>query len=238
MTKRKREPKRTRPEFAFDPVPVRPRHDGWTPRRQIDFIEALAECGGCVEEACDRVGMSSQSANALRRRVDAQSFRLAWEMAGDYAVRRLSDAAFSRSLKGVTRPIFYQGKQIGERRFFDERLTMFLQRYRDPKRYGAWLDKYAVEQHPDGPALQLARAIDRLALDAYAMEAGKPPRKHPPMESTRIVSDDELEERRQRREAAAERRAERAREAEEDAEDEQFWRDQESAKMPPPPADG
>ena len=29
----------------FTPVPVRPRHDGWTAERQIAFIEKPADCG-------------------------------------------------------------------------------------------------------------------------------------------------------------------------------------------------
>src|SRR5690606_13707357 len=72
---------------SFKPVRVRARQDGWTPQRQVDFIHALAECG-CVRDACGRVGMSAESAYALVRRPDAQSFRIAWELALDNAVRR------------------------------------------------------------------------------------------------------------------------------------------------------
>src|SRR4029453_1560965 len=71
----------------FTPAHLRSRHDGWTPEKQTGFIEALAECG-CVTEACERVGMSPRSAYALRARIDAQSFRIAWDTALDYAVRR------------------------------------------------------------------------------------------------------------------------------------------------------
>jgi hypothetical protein len=92
MTKRKPTPSAS-PVPKFAPVRVRRRHDGWTPERQTQFIEALAECG-CVADACRRVGMSSESAYALRRHYDAQAFRLAWDAALDYAIRRLSDAAF------------------------------------------------------------------------------------------------------------------------------------------------
>jgi hypothetical protein len=203
-------------------VQPRPRHDGWTPERQVEFIEALAECA-CVEEAAARVGMSVQSAYALRRRVDAVSFRIAWDAALDYGVRRLSDAVFSRALKGVARPVFYQGEQVGERRYFDERLAMFILRYRDPKRYGAWLDGYAVEQHPDGPALLLNTALDRVMFDAFADAAGRLPPRHPPYPFTRIVSEDEQEERRQARLDAIDRRRERAEQLREEREEREFW---------------
>lgn len=158
---------------AFTPVPVRPRHDGWTPERQVDFIEALAECG-CVEEACGRVGMTGTAAYALRRRADAQSFRIAWDAALDYAIRRLSDAAFARALHGVSRPVFFQGEQVGERRYFDERLTMFLLKARDPARYGAWRDRFVIKPHPERAALDLADKVDRLESDAFDEALGKP----------------------------------------------------------------
>ena len=145
-------------------VPTRRRHDGWTPERQHDFIQALAE-SGCVEAACRRVGMTASGAYRLRARPDAAIFRQAWDIALDYAVRRLSDAAFSRALHGVATPIFYRGEQVGERRRFDERLTMFLLRYRDPTRYGAWLDSYEARRHPDGAGIVLAHALNML-MDA------------------------------------------------------------------------
>jgi hypothetical protein len=36
---------------SFTPVPVRPRHDGWTAERQIAFIEKLADCNS-ISAAC------------------------------------------------------------------------------------------------------------------------------------------------------------------------------------------
>ena len=159
--------------IPFTPAKLRRRHDGWTPEKQTAFIEALAE-SGCVDESARRVGMSVQSAYALRRRVDAQSFRTAWDCALDYAIRRLSDAAFSRAINGVVRPVFYKGEQVGERRYYDERLTMFLLRYRDPTTYGKWLDHRTAHQHPDGPALMRSRAVHQAESDAMDETLGIP----------------------------------------------------------------
>ena len=53
----------------FDPVPVRARSDGWTPQKQREFIEALADTG-VVREAAARGGMTQRSAWRLRGRVD------------------------------------------------------------------------------------------------------------------------------------------------------------------------
>ena len=45
-----------------------------------------------------------------------------------------------RSRNGVARPIFYRGEQVGEWRYYDERLTMFLLRFRRRHRFGAGAD--------------------------------------------------------------------------------------------------
>lgn len=157
----------------FEPAHPRPRFDGWTAERQAAFIQALGE-SACVAEACRAVGISERSAYALRARVDAVSFRNAWDAALDYAIRRLSDAALSRALNGVAMPVFFQGEQIGERRYYDERLTMFLLRYRDPLRYGRWLDRREHSGHAEGSALELAAAKRAVREDAdlCADEAG------------------------------------------------------------------
>lgn len=132
------EPK-PKPLIPFDPVPVRPRNDGWTVEKQYAFIEALAETG-IVEVACRRVGMSRTSADNLRRRRDGAEFRRAWQIAVDYAAYRIEEEAHRRSRHGVARPIFYKGEQVGEYRHHDERLTMFLLRAYRPERYGTPID--------------------------------------------------------------------------------------------------
>lgn len=149
----------------FEPARPRPRLDGWTPNRQVAFIQALAE-SGCVADACRAVGMSERSAYALRARPDAISFRNAWEVALDYAVRRLGDAALSRAINGVAVPVFYRGEQVGERRHYDERLAMFLLRYRDPLRYGQWNDRREWRGHPEGAAFELNEATEAVREDA------------------------------------------------------------------------
>jgi hypothetical protein len=158
-----------RPDLAFAPALRRSRRDGWTPEKQAAFIDALAE-SGCVNEACARVGMSPSSAYALRRTIEAASFRAAWDAALDYAIRRLSDAAFSRALHGVARPVFFQGEQIGERRYYDERLTLFLLRYRDPLRYAKTLDEMIYSGVQEGAAFRLFRASQQAQEDAWMAE--------------------------------------------------------------------
>ncbi len=157
---------------GIDPVPVRTRLDGWTPERQRDFIAALAACG-VVAEAAARVGMSARSAYKLRARPGARSFREAWEVAVDSAMERLADAVFARALHGVSRPIFYQGEQVGERRHYDERLAMFLLSRRAPDRFGCWIDRREVRCDADEHGAALAEALDRVTADALAQDAAE-----------------------------------------------------------------
>ncbi|HEX8526849.1 hypothetical protein [Allosphingosinicella sp.] len=183
----------------FDPVPVRYRRDGWTPERQVAFIRAIAECG-CVLEACRRVGMSSESAYELARRPDAQSFRVAWDYAMDNAVRRLGDAAFSRAINGVEIPHFYKGELVGTHRRYDERLTMFILRTRDPLRFGAHVERGETAGSREGKALGLADALAWVRSDAsreasglrrvvIAPEAGNDDEEGAPARSLRHVHD-------------------------------------------------
>jgi hypothetical protein len=142
-------------------------------QKQYAFIEALAETG-IVEEACRRVGMSRTSADNLRRRPCGVHFRRAWEMALDYSLYRLEEDAFTRSRRGVARPIFHKGEQVGEWRHFDERLTMFLLRTRRPQRYGKWIDKTlapGAEHDEDGggqddPGITLDAGLTGIEFDA------------------------------------------------------------------------
>ena len=179
------------PPPDFTPVNLRSRHDGWSPDKQVAFIEALAE-SGCVDEACKRVGMGRASAYALRARPDAIAFRMAWETALDHAIGALTDAAFSRALNGVARPVFYKGEQVGERRYYDERLTMFLLRYRDPMRYGAWLDRTIARRPCDHEVQCLTDLLDRIELDAWAAERGQILSDRPyPATGARLASESE-----------------------------------------------
>ena len=69
-----------RNHIRFTPVPLKARHDGWTPAKQLHFIEQLAATKS-VRRACKAVGMSSVTAYALRNKPGAESFAAAWDSA-------------------------------------------------------------------------------------------------------------------------------------------------------------
>ena len=84
--------------------------------------------------------MSRESLRKLRRHTRGQTFRDACDAALDCSYGEVEEAALERAKKGVARPIFYQGEQVGEWRYFDERLTMFLLRFRRRHRFGPEAD--------------------------------------------------------------------------------------------------
>ena len=109
----------------FDPVDLRPRHDGWTLDRQRAFLEALAD-SGIVRHAAGEVGMSEQSVTRLRRRAGAASFDLACDAALRIGARRLRAIAFERAVEGQVKRHYYHGELVSEERVFDNRLLICL----------------------------------------------------------------------------------------------------------------
>ncbi len=108
--------------LAFTPVPCR-RHNGWTAERQRAFIDHLGRIG-LVAPAARAVGMSRQTAYALRQKPGAESFAAAWDLALEMGLGNAEDHAITRALDGYDVPYFYGGRQCGTIRRFDHRLLL------------------------------------------------------------------------------------------------------------------
>ncbi|MEH6789502.1 hypothetical protein [Parasphingorhabdus sp.] len=106
----------------FIPAPCR-RHNGWTAERQRAFIGYLARIG-LVAPAARAVGMSRQSAYALREKTGAESFAEAWDLALEMGLGNAEDHAIARALDGYELPYFYGGRQCGTIRRYDHRLLL------------------------------------------------------------------------------------------------------------------
>src|SRR5205085_4915080 len=156
----------------FEPVKLRYRHDGLTPARQVALVQAMAACG-CIREACARVGVSREAVYELRRRPDAQSFRLAMDLALDGAADAVEDAMYGRAINGVEVPHYYKGELVGTHRRYDERLAMFILRYRKPHLYGRHLDRCESAPHPERSALGMADMLTWVASDAFRDQEGQ-----------------------------------------------------------------
>ena len=114
----------------FTPVPTSTRHDGWTPDRQRGFLVALAHHGG-VAAAARAVGMTPQGARRLRKRAGAESFAAAWDRAVEAGRFRALNDAIERGRDGWLVPVTRNGKVVGQRRRFDNRL-LFAACYGEP----------------------------------------------------------------------------------------------------------
>src|SRR4051812_43161824 len=154
--------------LGFEPVDVRYRTDGWTPAKQREYVEALADLG-VAKWAAARVGLTVQSANRLRRRADARGFDLACEAAERIGRRRIVSLAFERAIEGQVKRHYYRGELIGEERVYDNRLLVAalprLLAVEEPSReslavernWQPWLD--AIERGDD-PAAPKVRAAE------------------------------------------------------------------------------
>ncbi|WP_213982486.1 hypothetical protein [Sphingomonas sp. dw_22] len=99
--------------------------DGWTADKQRGFLIHLAETG-CVSHACAHVGLSRQSAYALRRRAPNSVFAIGWDVAIHMARQALLDEATERAFQGREVPVWYHGEQVGKRIVHNDRLLIFL----------------------------------------------------------------------------------------------------------------
>ena len=116
------------PEVAGAPQPLAhddTRHDGWTARRQAQFLRELAATQS-VTRAARAAGMSRQSAYKLRARLAGEPFDAAWDAAFACSFDALAHAAMERAIHGVEVPHYHAGELVGTHRRFDERLTLGL----------------------------------------------------------------------------------------------------------------
>lgn len=157
--------------LAFTPVPVAPRHHGWSAERQRLFIRALAETA-CVSEACEAAGVTPRSAYRLRLRPGAESFEAAWRQALVLGVHRLTTVAFDRAVHGTPRRVWHKGQVVGEEFLPSDRLLIYLLKHFDRSRYGN-LSGFLSVPVPD-PTTEAREALPAL-LDTLTDDTTVPP---------------------------------------------------------------
>ena len=149
-----------------DALPHVEPEDRWTKRKMAMFLRELGATQS-VAGAARAVEMSRQSAYKLRNRLKGEPFDIAWEAAFQHGYDALHQAALERALFGVEVPVFHGGEQIGTRRHFDERLTVYFLSRRNAQgaqrlsRYAAaaefWSERWErmLEQVEHGPVVWL-----------------------------------------------------------------------------------
>lgn len=150
-------------DYDWIAVPRRRRADGWTPEKQREFIEILADSGSVVG-AARAVGLSKQSAYALRRSKGAEGFAAAWDAAIGQASRLLADVAFDRALNGSEQHVIdKEGNHIYTHMKTNDRLLMFLLRAHQPHLYGRGAERIrSMDQAGRDGGCEVADAIEKL----------------------------------------------------------------------------
>mgnify|MGYP001019218566 CR=1 FL=1 len=148
--------------LAFTPATLRARHDGWTPEKQVAFVEALADTG-IIRAAAARVKMTPQSVSRLRRRKDARAFDLACRTAEQIGRRAIVSVAWERAIEGTIRRHYFHGELKSEERVFNDRLLMALLNRLPPdpvedqeadrveRNWDDWMDALAEGRDPEAP---------------------------------------------------------------------------------------
>ena len=161
-------------------IPARQRVDGWTPDRQRAFLDFLAD-GLTVEAACRGVGLTHQSAYALRKRACGAGFSLGWEAAQIHARARLAAVAYSRALDGYTETTTRPDGSVVARHKFDNRLLMAQLSRLDRLADAAGGEGAAVTRHlADNfeefcDLIEFGRTSDVMAFAALAVRDPVPP---------------------------------------------------------------
>lgn len=109
--------------LATDALGRRRRCDGFTPDRQVVFLDAFARCG-VVADAARAAGISRDTAYSLRNSARGAAFALGWDAAFLKSRPRVADELHSRALNGVVEKIYRNGELWGERHRHDNRLAL------------------------------------------------------------------------------------------------------------------
>lgn len=154
---------------ANDFEDVDPRHDGWSPYRQRDFLNALAR-GFSVTRAAAMVGMSRQSAYALRESARGAAFALGWDAALLRARDVLADTLIDRAFNGVRETVTQDDGRTVTRHRHDNRLALQMLARLDKRADAACTDTGAAAARL--AAADFEQYLDLIGRDALPARAG------------------------------------------------------------------
>ena len=104
-----------------------------TPKKKAQFLDALALTGN-VRQAAKAVGFSANRFYVHRRQ--DPTFAQAWEETMEQAMDTvLEPEAIRRTVEGVEKPVYHQGRQVGTVREYSDTLLIFLLKGWKSERY-------------------------------------------------------------------------------------------------------
>src|SRR4051794_17900742 len=117
-----------------------------TPQTRARVIAEFANCGR-IDLACQIAGCSRDAHYEWLQKFP--EYKEAFEAARDRAVDMLEAEAHRRAHEGVTKPIFQQGRHVGDVQEYSDSLLTFLLKARRPAIFG---DRTALEHTGAGGA--------------------------------------------------------------------------------------
>ncbi len=99
---------------------------------QTIFINTLRQNGN-IRASCEKAKINR--ATAYRERRSNKEFDELWGAALEDAGDTLEAEAWRRAVKGVLKPVFYQGEETGEVREYSDTLLIFLLKGAKPEKY-------------------------------------------------------------------------------------------------------
>ncbi|HMG48688.1 MAG TPA: hypothetical protein VK614_14665 [Allosphingosinicella sp.] len=145
------------------PPPRRHRRDGFSLERQQQFVEKLRDTAS-ITDAARLTGISRSTVYNLLNSADGDPFRAAVEEALKGTDVLLEATALDRAVNGQEEIVYFQGRRVGVRWKYDNKLLMALLRARNPLKYAplseieGWLRHRGVAAPPD-----VEGELDRLA---------------------------------------------------------------------------
>ena len=107
------------------------------------FLKSLSDWGN-VRAACHAAGITRPMAYLARDR--DPKFAAAWEEALEDGVDLLEVEARRRALRGVEKPVFYQGAQVSAVREYSDVLMIFLLKAHRPEKYRDNFNLHAIAE--------------------------------------------------------------------------------------------
>lgn len=132
--------------------------------KKSQFLDAFVE-NGRIDLATKHIGVAYRDPYYWAK-TDAE-FAKSWADAKLIVAQRLEDAAYRRSVRGVSKPVFQRGMLVGSVREYSDALTMFLLRGLKPEVYR---DRMSVEASGKDGA-PLLKEVPTEELLARAQEA-------------------------------------------------------------------
>lgn len=130
-------------------------------RKQADFLSWFSELAS-VARSCRKAKVSRATFYVWYNNPKEAKFRALYEEACKQALVALEDEAVRRAFEGVNRPVFQNGKKVGQIKEYSDTLLIVLLKARDPEKYKERFHKIVTGQN--GGPVEVERTIKHVLV--------------------------------------------------------------------------